>query len=125
MKYITYLAVCLVMLLAAPVVWAGQVDHRVDIPEYMPLIAMEFSPIVAAHCRDVNHVHNLYFYIKQIGADAITFYALETQTWKKAGNLLAGITGDINLQGVAVLTDKTVFSAFKQQDINDQRSAVS
>ena len=53
MKYITYLVMCLVMLLAAPVVWAGQVGHTVDMPEYMPSVALEFSPVVAADCRDV------------------------------------------------------------------------
>ena len=106
MKYVTYLAVCLVMLLAAPVVWAGQVGHTVDMPEFLTANVSFNSPIVAAHCRDVNHVHNL-LYTKQIGADAVTFYTLETKTWKKAGNLLAGITGYINHKGAAVLTDKT------------------
>jgi len=53
MKYITYLVVCLVMLLAAPVVWAGQVGNTIDMPEYSPSLALEFSPVVAAHCRDV------------------------------------------------------------------------
>ena len=115
MKVFNYLVVLLVLLLAAPVVWAGQVGHTVDMPEYLTANVSVHSPIVAVHCRDVNHVHNL-LYTKQIGADAITFYTLRTQTWKKAGNLLAGITGYINHKGAAVLTDRTVFSRWQSAD---------
>lgn len=96
---------CLVLLLAAPVVWAGQVGQTVDMPEYLPSVALEVAPIVAADCRDVTEVQNL-LYTKQTGADANTFYTLETETWKKAGNIPNG-DGYINHKEAAVLTDRT------------------
>ena len=108
MKYITYLVMCFVLLLAAPVVWAGQVEQTVDMPEYLPSVALEFSPVVAAHCRDVDPTCKLVYITNQTGADANTFYTLETETWKKAGNIPNG-DGYINHKGAAVVTDRTVY----------------
>ena len=117
MKYITYLVMCLVMLFAAPVVWAGQADPTCTMPEYMPSVALEFSPVVAADCRDVLFRQSLQqTVIYKLTVPQSKAYKTETRIW--AGNLLAGITGDINLKGAAVLTGKAEFSGWQSADNN-------
>ncbi|MCK5602672.1 hypothetical protein KAR91_12400 [Candidatus Pacearchaeota archaeon] len=108
MKYITYLVMLLVLLLAAPVVWAGQVGHTVDMPEYLTANVSVHSPIVAAHCRDVGHSHNLFIY-KKTNVDYT-----ETIALPNGDGIIAWIgTGLDNHKEAAVLTGKAEFSRWQ------------
>ncbi len=124
MKYISYLVMCLVLLLAAPVVWAGQIGQTVDMPEYSPVAALEFSPIVAADCRDVfvyNNPRTTVYFLRYLKVD-------EPGIPNGDGNIAWINPGYLNHKGAAVLTDKTVYqcwqsaATYKKDSINQMTS---
>lgn len=111
MKRVPFVILAFTMaVLFAPVVFAGEIGQRVDMPEYL-LPGKAF--IVAkstANCRDVNHVHNLFIY----KSDQIKNPAFAYTT--NGGSLEMIPETYKNHKGAAVLTDRTVFSRWQSAD---------
>ena len=114
MKYITYLVMCLVMLLAAPVVWAGQAGQTVDMPEYFGPDIVAYASVKDPTCRDVFASNQTLIIYKSTSPQKQSLSA-KTRIW--AGNQTLIPNGDgFTHKEAAVLMGKAEFLGWQSAD---------